>query len=838
MPDEQQQQRQQQQEWQRQRQEQRRSCFRSVPAHRTLGGGLGRRYDHAARLSSRRYAGDEVEEFDGRHNSYGRLPLGQQQQHQPRRLAVGLANEGGGLDSSVARAYGFPSVRRPPLPPPPPGLVLVQQQQRRRRQQRAPGIGLRSHEGEARAAGGLEAARDSGPPEQRQPRAEDHEREGLAGAAPAPLPPPRLAEASAVAEVPAAPRVGGRAPQQPLGLIVDDDNDNGYDNDSDRVPPPPPPPPPPGRESASPAGTGAGAAAALLRDSSRRRAGQAPEPAEPAAAGQRDARREACPPWGAGAGGSLGTGSRRQHQLPVSRRRGKTLTGERGGRVSFLSGLCLEAMVATWESHSASVFLPRAYHMPHELCTRLLRLLVSSKKLTASSLSGFLSPAALEVDLSDCSYVPKSVFKQIGFSCPRIIHLDLSMCSQVNNAIVRSVLQGCPALRQLYLDGCRHVTDAGFHLQQSPFYVLRGAVSLETISVQECPQVTGELVLHLRKVCRNLKELDLSRCKSVTSASVRRLFDSCPSLKSLNVSFLEGVVEEAFESLPAIDMAVFPAVIGDEAWDSTIPSSPSSRPLNLNNDSGGEAAVPAAAEGLLLQEGQRRRQRQNEGRILPWEGGGVEVEAEDDTLSSSRVVLRPAVLPSSPSITACSFSSLSLSASALSRSPSPSPSSSLPALRHINLGRCYGVTDRALARVAGAFPGLEGVRLEYCLRVTDVGVAALAAGCPRLKALGLRNCGQITNSALEALSVHCPSLEWLDLSWCGDVTDKGFVRLAEGCSGLAEVLAVWCEGITDVSLWALSRFCFSLEAVHVAGCEGVSAAAVAALRENGLEVLQ
>ena len=60
---------------------------------------------------------------------------------------------------------------------------------------------------------------------------------------------------------------------------------------------------------------------------------------------------------------------------------------------------------------------------------------------------------------------------------------------QVNNAIVRKVLQGCSALRQLYLDGCRHVTDAGFHLQQSPFYVLLGAVSLETISVQGCPQV-------------------------------------------------------------------------------------------------------------------------------------------------------------------------------------------------------------------------------------------------------------------------------------------------------------------------------------------------------------
>ena len=59
-------------------------------------------------------------------------------------------------------------------------------------------------------------------------------------------------------------------------------------------------------------------------------------------------------------------------------------------------------------------------------------------------------------------------------------------------------------------------------------------------------QVTGELVLHLRKICRNLKELDLARCKSVSSASVGRVFDSCPSLESLNVSFLD-VVDEAFE---------------------------------------------------------------------------------------------------------------------------------------------------------------------------------------------------------------------------------------------------------------------------------------------------
>lgn len=64
--------------------------------------------------------------------------------------------------------------------------------------------------------------------------------------------------------------------------------------------------------------------------------------------------------------------------------------------------------------------------------------------------------------------------------------------------------------------------------------------------------MTGELVLHLRKVCRNLKELDVARCKSVGSATVRRVFESCPSLQSLNVSFLDGVVDEAFEVKEAV----------------------------------------------------------------------------------------------------------------------------------------------------------------------------------------------------------------------------------------------------------------------------------------------
>eukprot|EP00903_Cladosiphon_okamuranus_P018836 g17325.t1 len=662
--------------------QQRRSSFRSVPAHRIVGGGLGRRYDHAARLSDGRYADEFRADYP---LGFGPLASGQQRQRWS-----GVGGRGGEGGEGRRRFEPPPTGREQ-------GLPSTQQQQQQQQL----------------------------------------------------LPPPS----------------------------------------------PPPTPPPPGPEAAQrqhEAGAGQeGRGGGASRNSAgrRRRRSGLPDSSRDGGTGE-----GACPP---GAEGSMGAARGLPRLLRAD-------GGGGGARVASLASLSLEAMVSAWESHSASDYLPRAYHMPHELCARLLRLLVSSEKLTAFTLSGFLSPAALEVDLSGCSYVPKSVFKQIGFSCPRIIHLNLSMCSQVNNAIVRSVLQGCSALRQLYLDGCRHVTDAGFHLQQSPFYVLLGAVSLETISVQGCPQVTGDLVLHLRKVCRNLKELDLARCKSVSSASVRRLFDSCPTLESLNVAFLEGVVDEAFEGLPAIDVGVNSAARG----------------------------APAGLAHREARQGWRDPAEQEDEEEREERGAGRQVGGGDPP---------PLPPPGNADVIVPSLPSSSLQ---LMSPPREAPlvsscsSSSLPALRHLNLGRCGGVTDLALSRVAGAFPWLEGVHLEHCLRVTDVAVTALSVGCRGLRALGLRNCGQITDGALEALSVHCPSLEWLDLSWCGGITDRGFCHLAEGCSGLEEVLAVWCEGITDASLSALSRSCVGLEALHIAGCEGVSAAAAAALRDQGVEVLQ
>lgn len=91
------------------------------------------------------------------------------------------------------------------------------------------------------------------------------------------------------------------------------------------------------------------------------------------------------------------------------------------------------------------------------------------------------------------------------------VFLDLSNCFQVGNSVVRAILQGCPVLENIRLDRCHRVTDSAFDFSESPFEFLRGCLSLEAISLQGCPQITGEIITTLNKNCRRLNYLNLSQ---------------------------------------------------------------------------------------------------------------------------------------------------------------------------------------------------------------------------------------------------------------------------------------------------------------------------------------
>ena len=97
----------------------------------------------------------------------------------------------------------------------------------------------------------------------------------------------------------------------------------------------------------------------------------------------------------------------------------------------------------------------------------------------------------------------------------------------------------------MMLNNCLRVTDHAFDCSVSPFESLVGCLTLESISLQGCPQITGEIIQSLNKKCKQLKYLNLSQCKNVKSPQIQEIF-AHNQLQSLNLDFIDDISDEAF----------------------------------------------------------------------------------------------------------------------------------------------------------------------------------------------------------------------------------------------------------------------------------------------------
>ncbi len=216
---------------------------------------------------------------------------------------------------------------------------------------------------------------------------------------------------------------------------------------------------------------------------------------------------------------------------------------------SSLVALCIETIIDSWDQH-AEKYLPAAYWLPAHYLQEILTRLVLLKKLSDSTLPVLFSSKAEILHLSDLHCVRNSVLRSIGLRCSDLTYLNLSGCTQVKNSTVRGILQGCSSLRRLYLDGCHRVSDSAFNVQHSPFVLMAGCTSLETLSVQSCPQITERLLCSLQKLCRSLRELNIAHCKRLAPWGMAAV-GACGKLDSLNVSALPSMGNSTFEVLPS-----------------------------------------------------------------------------------------------------------------------------------------------------------------------------------------------------------------------------------------------------------------------------------------------
>lgn len=175
-------------------------------------------------------------------------------------------------------------------------------------------------------------------------------------------------------------------------------------------------------------------------------------------------------------------------------------------------------------------------------------LLLDERVITETALLAFLIPARRKLHLLNYPTLRNSTLKQIGLHCPNMVSLNMSGCSQVSNAVIRSILQGCPKLEELRVDQCVRLTDSAFDSMQSPFHSLLGCASLKVISLQGCPQITGQIVTYLNKMCRQLQHLNLAQCKQIENPSIKHVFEH-KQLKYLNLRFVNTLDDSVFSLL-------------------------------------------------------------------------------------------------------------------------------------------------------------------------------------------------------------------------------------------------------------------------------------------------
>jgi hypothetical protein len=247
--------------------------------------------------------------------------------------------------------------------------------------------------------------------------------------------------------------------------------------------------------------------------------------------------------------------------------------------------------------------------------------------------------------------------------------------------------------------------------------------SLQSISLQGCPQITGEIVDTLNKNFRRLNHLNLQQCKNVRLPCLQRVF--CHNaLRTLNLAFIDGVSDELFSLLPTTSVEFLSSAVSTELVLSEQLHS-SLRALNLCRSRITDFSIYKI---VLLQDLEEIQ--------LPWCTG----------------------------ITDAGVVALAVNCTKL---------------KVIDLKSCR-ITDVALRAIGRRCLQLLVLDLSWCFGVSDDGLQELLpqdGAKATLMHLSLVWCPQITDRSLDVLS-RISSLQRVQLKGCPEITFRGIGLLS------------------------------------------------------------
>jgi len=109
--------------------------------------------------------------------------------------------------------------------------------------------------------------------------------------------------------------------------------------------------------------------------------------------------------------------------------------------------------------------------------------------------------------------------------------------------------------------------------------------------------------------------------------------------------------------------------------------------------------------------------------------------------------------------------------------------------KHVNLARCYNITDTGLQSLVNNVPYLEGLQVSKCKELTDASLRALLPTTPFLTHLDIDELDLLTNATLQELAQSpCKkTLQHLCISYCDNLGDSGMLLVVKACQNLTHL---------------------------------------------------
>jgi F-box/leucine-rich repeat protein 2/20 len=107
-------------------------------------------------------------------------------------------------------------------------------------------------------------------------------------------------------------------------------------------------------------------------------------------------------------------------------------------------------------------------------------------------------------------------------------------------------------------------------------------------------------------------------------------------------------------------------------------------------------------------------------------------------------------------------------------------------LKHLDLTRCRGISDRGVRTFVNNIPEIEGLQLSKCNGIVDETITQLIPTTPMLTHLDLEELEALTNAVPQSLanSPCAKRLRHLSVSYCENIGDIGMLPLIQSCTGL------------------------------------------------------